>query len=72
MNVREQIVKTASEMIGIDPSKINDDTDFDEIFFPLTQELDNLFHANLYNNHGHYESTEMKSLVDYYEEILSE
>ena len=72
MNVREKIVKAASEMMGIDPSEINNDTDFAEIFFPLTQKLDDIFHANLHNNHGNYESSELKSLIAYYEEILSE
>lgn len=71
-SIREQIEEVASEMMGIDPSEINDDTSFDEIFFPLTQKLDEIFHANLYNNHGNYESSELKSIVDYYEEVLSD
>lgn len=71
-SIREKIVKAASEMMGIGPSEINDDTDFDEIFFPLTQKLDDIFRAELYNNHGRYESSELKSLIAYYEEVLSE
>ena len=32
-------------MMGIDPSAITDDTDCDKVFFPLTQKLDEVFHA---------------------------
>ena len=59
-------------MTGIDIAEINSETDIDEIFFALTQELDAIFKIPLHKNHGSYESNSIDSVVMYYQELVEE
>ncbi len=53
-------------MAGIPEKEIADDTSFDSIFFPLTQELDSIFHVGAISD-GVYESSNFVDIVRHYE-----
>jgi di/tripeptidase len=72
MNIRQQVYRKISEMTGIEISEINSETDIDEIFLYLTQELDGIFRIPLHKNHGSYESSSVDSVVKYYEALVEE
>ena len=54
-------------MSGIPEKDITDSTSFDSIFFPLTQELDSIFHVGAISD-GVYDGSTFADLVKHYEQ----
>ena len=58
-----------SKMSGIPEKDISDNTSFENIFFPLTQELDRIFHVGAISD-GSYEGATFADLVEHYEQYF--
>ncbi len=54
-------------MSGIPEKDITDSTSFDSILFPLTQELDSIFHVGAISD-GVYDGSTLADLVGHYEQ----